>query len=400
MEDDHKRIRRKRAIRVMITEILMFFSVIILVVFLTLIVLGYNFNIKKIGTEELIERAGLVQVSSVPSGATVSVDGEEGDLFSRTNFSKTLGVGEHSITLTREGYDSWTRKVKIKEGLLFRLTYPRLFLKEREKEEILELDEGEEVEFLKNGRYLIITERADEESSSRAKRYLDLNENKPSFKEVKASDLEDESEIKQERRLAKIKEKFSDEAELTLGEYLGEEYVVSVERGVLIGEEMILREGAGSELEGAKNFIKFYKDETLESGKKKTFFEKEVEFKVKGVEIRGKGELVVVSGEDEEGGMELIYDFETGEMLERRVEEGEKWLDEFLKYKISENKIEVFDFDGENRKEIVKTEGVEEEEEEIKIIGRLGAKISANNRYLYYFIADSGVVKLVREKIN
>ncbi len=421
MEDDHKRIRRQRAIRVMITEILMFLSVVLLVIFLTLIVLGYNFNIKKLGTEEVIERAGLIQVTSIPSGATVSLDGEEGDLFSRTTFSKTLGVGKHTVSLTRDGYDTWTGEVEIREGLLFRLSYPRLFLEKRTREEILAIEDGtSEAKFYKGGRYLSLDGK-----------FLDLNETKPSFKEVRASDLEDEDEAKIARRLEKIKGKFSNGVGLTLGEYLGEEYVVTAEKGVLIGEEMILREGVtergieesegerveteeGERLEGAKNFIKFYRDEDLINGKKKAFFETEVEFEVREVEVRGKGELVVVRGERDGKELEMIYDFET-EKLETREVEGERWLDEFLKYKISESGIEVFDFNGKNRREIVsvegeregeeveKEEGIEAEEVETaatEIIPELGVKISANNRYLYYFILEAGEEKLVREKIN
>ena len=232
MEDEHKRIRRRRAIKVMITEALMFFSVILLVIFLTLIVLGYNFNINKIGTEEVIERAGLLQISSIPSGAIVSLDGEEGDLFSRTSFSKTLSVGEHTVTLKRDGYDSWTGRVKISEGLLYRVVYPRLFLKEREKEEVLkfsteELAEIKGLEFSKDGKYLTLE---NEEGAKRA----ELGAGKLIFKEVKVTELEMEEKTKveeaakTEKKIKEIKTKLGLEEgdKVELGEYLGEEYII------------------------------------------------------------------------------------------------------------------------------------------------------------------------------
>ena len=48
-----------------------------------------------------------------------------------------LTSGEHTITLSKEGYDTWTKTVDIKEGLLYRVHYPRLFLKNRTSEKAL-----------------------------------------------------------------------------------------------------------------------------------------------------------------------------------------------------------------------------------------------------------------------
>ena len=278
MEEDHKRLRKQRAIKVALTEILMFFSVILLVAFLTLIVLGYNFNIKKLGTEEVIERVGLVQVSSIPSGATVTVDGEEGDLFSRTNYSKTLSVGEHLISLKRDGFDSWEKKINVAEGLLLRVSYPRLFLKERERETVLSFSEEElegikKFEFSKDGKTLTVTDGEGVKS-------LDLNDGKPVLKEVKTADLETEEKIKVEealkleKKLKELKEKLkpSESEKIELGEYLGEEYVV------VYGEEE----------------VRLYCEGDLDSEIVKAIFKKEVGFKVKEVEFRGKGQLIFV----------------------------------------------------------------------------------------------------------
>ena len=377
MEEDHKRLRKQRAIKVALTEILMFFSVILLVAFLTLIVLGYNFNIKKLGTEEVIERVGLVQVSSIPSGATVTVDGEEGDLFSRTNYSKTLSVGEHLISLKRDGFDSWEKKINVAEGLLLRVSYPRLFLKERERETVLSFSEEElegikKFEFSKDGKTLTVTD-------GEGVRSLDLNDGKPVLKEVKTADLETEEKIKVEealkleKKLKELKEKLkpSESEKIELGEYLGEEYVV------VYGEEE----------------VRLYCEGDLDSEIIKAIFKKEVGFKVKEVEFRGKGQLIFVYGEDEEEEKkEIYYDFETGEFRENEVKAGEKWLDEYLKYRVLEGEIKISDFDGENRRTLEVAEGVS---------GKYGVRISMNNKYIYYFVAneDEGTLTLVREKI-
>lgn len=120
-------------------------SVLVLVGFLTLVVMGYSFNLREIGgTGEVVERSGLVQVSSVPSGAAIYIDGET-TLLLNTNASRTMLAGEHEIALRREGFDEWGKRIKVVEGLMYRLNYPRLFRLEREAEEVLEFRVVEEV---------------------------------------------------------------------------------------------------------------------------------------------------------------------------------------------------------------------------------------------------------------
>lgn len=124
---------RMQSIRVIISEILMFLTVVVMVFVLGFVVSGYW-----VGTDFKVERQGMLQISSSPSGADVIVDGET-SWMQRTNTSKILSSGQHNITLTKEGYDSWSKDITIKEGLLYRLYYPRLFLNEREKEEVYDI---------------------------------------------------------------------------------------------------------------------------------------------------------------------------------------------------------------------------------------------------------------------
>ena len=130
---DRERQRRQQSLKVIISEIIMTLTVVVTVVILALIVSGYWIN-----ADFQIERQGLLQVYSIPTGATVEIDGSS-SWFQRTNASKILASGEHQINLTKDGYDSWSKKIQISEGLLTRLSYPRLFLKERAKENLLDL---------------------------------------------------------------------------------------------------------------------------------------------------------------------------------------------------------------------------------------------------------------------
>lgn len=133
MEEAQKK-KKQQAIRMALTEILMALSVICLTVFLTMLVLGYN-----IGSGWKIERSGLVQIDSLPTGAKVTVDGEE-EVLLRTNLSKSYPSGQHTVVLSKDGYDTWQKEINVTEGYYYRLSYPRLFLKEIKKEKVLDFD--------------------------------------------------------------------------------------------------------------------------------------------------------------------------------------------------------------------------------------------------------------------
>lgn len=121
---------RLRSLRVIVSEAIMVITVAITVVVLALVVSGYWLN-----SDFEVERQGMLQIYSTPTGANVTVDGDT-PWFQRTNTSKVLSSGGHTISLTKDGYDSWSKTVTISEGLLYRLHYPQLFLQNREKETI------------------------------------------------------------------------------------------------------------------------------------------------------------------------------------------------------------------------------------------------------------------------
>jgi hypothetical protein len=127
--DLEKRARRQ-SLRIIISEAIMVIAVAATVVVLAMVVSGYWLN-----SDFKVERQGMLQINSVPTGAKVSVDGDA-PWFQRTNTSKVLSGGEHEVVLSKDGYDTWSKTVNVKEGLLYRLNYPYLFLKERYKESV------------------------------------------------------------------------------------------------------------------------------------------------------------------------------------------------------------------------------------------------------------------------
>ncbi|MBR2710848.1 PEGA domain-containing protein, partial [Candidatus Saccharibacteria bacterium] len=132
---DQEKIKRVQHFKVIASEIVMVVAVILTVSILVLIVSGYWLN-----SDFKVERQGLLQISSIPTGADVDIDGDTSWL-QRTNTSKTLFSGEHAITLSKEGYDTWSKTITIREGLLYRVHYPRLFLSQRETEVVTSVDD-------------------------------------------------------------------------------------------------------------------------------------------------------------------------------------------------------------------------------------------------------------------
>ena len=132
---DKERRKKIQATKLVITEIFMLITVVLTVVILTFIVMGYHLT-----DDGKLEQSGLVQVESIPTGATVTTDQEV--LPAKTNTSKILPEGEHTVLLEKEGYTSWAKSFKTHPGFLTKLAYPRLYKISRTAETIEKLDEA------------------------------------------------------------------------------------------------------------------------------------------------------------------------------------------------------------------------------------------------------------------
>lgn len=129
---DFEQMKRRELIRVAITEVIMTVAVICLTFAFVMVVSGYWIN-----SDLEVKQNGFVQIYSTPRGATIQVDNDV--WFNRTNASQMVSSGEREITLSRDGYDVWSKKINITEGVLYRLAYPRLFKQEREPVELLNI---------------------------------------------------------------------------------------------------------------------------------------------------------------------------------------------------------------------------------------------------------------------
>ena len=128
---DIEKNKKKQSLKVIISEAIMVLAVVVTVAILALVVSGYWVN-----SDFKVEQNGMLQISSVPTGANVNIDGEASSWLQRTNTSKILSSGEHTVTLSKDGYDTWSKTINVPEGLLYRLHYPRLFWQQREPKNV------------------------------------------------------------------------------------------------------------------------------------------------------------------------------------------------------------------------------------------------------------------------
>lgn len=112
--------KRQQTIRLIAVYSIMVAAVLVLVSFITLLMLGYRFNMD----DGRLEQYALLQFSSSPSGAIVSIDDEP--INSKTPNKATVKSGIHNIKIWREGYKTWTKNVDINPGTVKWITYPLL----------------------------------------------------------------------------------------------------------------------------------------------------------------------------------------------------------------------------------------------------------------------------------
>ena len=108
---DKERRKKLQTTKLIITEIFMLVTIVVTVVILTFIVMGYRLT-----EDGKLEQSGLIGVDSIPTGATVFVDGEAYE--NKTNTSKILPEGQYEISLEKDGYTSWRKSVLVHSGLL------------------------------------------------------------------------------------------------------------------------------------------------------------------------------------------------------------------------------------------------------------------------------------------
>ncbi|OGL35704.1 hypothetical protein A3F65_01290 [Candidatus Saccharibacteria bacterium RIFCSPHIGHO2_12_FULL_47_16b] len=114
--------RRKHHIRLMVGYALMAIAILLTATVLVYWAYGYSFN-----TKTGIVENGLLFIDSKPNGAEIYINDK--DQNSTTSSRKIIVAGSYNLTLKKEGYLDWQRKLTLTEHSVLRIVYPFLFPK-------------------------------------------------------------------------------------------------------------------------------------------------------------------------------------------------------------------------------------------------------------------------------
>ena len=165
-----------RDLRVIATNIFMCVSVVAIVFILMMIAMGFTFT-----ESGGLEQAGLAQLVSHPSGASVTIDGDS--QFGHTEFSKMISSGTHQISVTKQDYDTWTKDLKIDAGLLTRVEWIRLFPKKAKFSKVRTFNDIRLASFSANRKKLLLVE-----SGSNTLQYIDIQGDKLKTTKINLND--------------------------------------------------------------------------------------------------------------------------------------------------------------------------------------------------------------------
>lgn len=146
---------RKQIARLTFIYTIMTTAVIALVAFLVLLVLNYRFD-----EGGSLERRGLIQFASTPSGANIAINDMR--INSRTSAKYSVSPGEHTFIMERDGYESWSKTMNVEAGSLVWLDYARLVPTDRPVAEVETYDALHDSLEAPGRRYIILQPQIDQ----------------------------------------------------------------------------------------------------------------------------------------------------------------------------------------------------------------------------------------------
>ncbi|MEI6850808.1 MAG: PEGA domain-containing protein [Candidatus Saccharibacteria bacterium] len=150
-----KHSKRKQLIWRSVNYFFMVTSVILIVAFITLFMLGFRFD----ANNGKYEQYAFLQFGTSPSGATVSVDGKV--VGAKTPNKNSIPAGKHEVVMWRDGYETWNKSIDVKSGTLTWLNYALLIPKKLTVEPVANYDSVYSSLASPKGNYMIIEKKSD-----------------------------------------------------------------------------------------------------------------------------------------------------------------------------------------------------------------------------------------------
>ncbi len=147
--------KKQFLIRRILLSVLATVSVIIIATISILFMLGYRLD----SGNGRLEQGALMQFESTPNGADIYIDGVATG--SRTSAKQTVIAGEHTVKMTRSGYQDWQRTLTIVAGTLTWLDYTRFVPNERPVEAIATYQTLSSAKISPDNKWALLQEKAD-----------------------------------------------------------------------------------------------------------------------------------------------------------------------------------------------------------------------------------------------
>jgi hypothetical protein len=196
-----KQRRGEGGLKVVVVNVAMATIALTAAVVLLLVAMGYKFDLNG-----QLGRTGLVQVDSLPNGAVVSLDGIVQSM--RTSFSKNVDAGWHTVTVSMDGYDIWTKSADVKPGMVTRLNYARLFPLDRQVTEVRDLGQIYQVSAPERRQFILVMQTHDQWE------LVDIRTNTPRFTKISIAPVFEAQVLKEAKEVAIAK--WSDDGQKVL----------------------------------------------------------------------------------------------------------------------------------------------------------------------------------------
>lgn len=115
--------KKQLALRRLVVSVITTISVLIIVTVSILFMLGYRLD-----SSNRLEQGALLQLNSVPDAAMVAIDGKSAG---QTANKQTVLAGVHTVKMSKQGYQDWSRTLDFEAGTLTWLDYTRLVPNDR-----------------------------------------------------------------------------------------------------------------------------------------------------------------------------------------------------------------------------------------------------------------------------
>lgn len=129
-----RRSKKRELVMRIVSYVAMVLSILAIVAVVIFLLLGYRLDTDN----GRIEQGALLQFETIPSGATVTIDGKE--LGAKTSTKSSVLAGVHTIVIQKQGYETWRKTLNIKAGTLTWLDYIRLVPLTRSVESVASYD--------------------------------------------------------------------------------------------------------------------------------------------------------------------------------------------------------------------------------------------------------------------